>query len=453
MKTLLRTSMIIFLSVTVSSVFSQRLMEINALDKDVIRNAEGTIELSNTVAELLDEIDLQIQACSEINALPNVATLFSDPLFDFVYKDLKDRQKNCITSIKSNANEYIEILDLEAGRLLQSQSIYIGSGSPKSEVLDSFVIFQNRLKKSRTSLDSLNFSNAFDSLNIDFTNAERLSMTGPVFISRVERAKSNGERMLDSVKAHITRELNFLKQIRSRTEAWLKAPAKDEKSQENITGIPQIIHTDNVVTPSVTMVAGTKKVDGPWYNELGFFAGNSEERDRRNIQSIFNAEQSEYGFYLRGFLSKLGFLQEQYQSNWAVHYHFNYLEKSINEDTVQTKPSVNYSQFQGRLGAEYIVFQNILSIYAGGNWIVPLTNVNMYRERLPFQKDLQPYVDFGFRLLLQPGKELKLADDGLGIVVDVNFIVNNKDMRTVNSNNDSLVPGLRFAVQKTLTGN
>lgn len=77
----------------------------------------------------------------------------------------------------------------------------------------------------------------------------------------------------------------------------------------------------------------------------------------------------------------------------------------------------------------------------------------MYRERLPFQKDGQPYVDFGFRLLLQPGKDLKLAEDGLGIVVDVNFIVNNKDMRTVNNNKDSLVPGLRFAVQKTLTGN
>ncbi len=38
-----------------------------------------------------------------------------------------------------------------------------------------------------------------------------------------------------------------------------------------------------------------------------------------------------------------------------------------------------------------------------GIGLFQLTNINMYRERLPFEKDLQPYVDFGFRRLLQPG--------------------------------------------------
>jgi hypothetical protein len=150
---------------------------------------------------------------------------------------------------------------------------------------------------------------------------------------------------------------------------------------------------------------------------------------------------------------QMSFLKEQYQKKWAFYYSMNYLEKSINEDTIQSKPSVNFSQFQGRLAGEYIVFDNFLSFYTGINWIAPLTNVNMYRERLPFQKDGQPYMDFGIRMFLEPGKILKTKDSGLGLVLDVNFIVNNKDMRSVNSKGDSLVPALRFAMQKTLSVN
>jgi hypothetical protein len=434
-------------------------MEINAMFDETAFLMSDTGQLNDLVNDLLLSIDRQQDICDvPASMIPGVnfnERLESNPLFYYYYDDIQNRQNDCIDSVRQAVNEYIDILEKEGGRILQKQALYLGTSSPASGIMDSFLLFQQFVSGSRQDFEDILAGSAFDTLKFDFPPEVMDTITAAGFVNNARRAITGGERLLAQIKADISADWPMLQTIRSRMEKWIK-PGEDadpKNSQEAISGIPQLIHTDDVVTPSITMVAGTKRVKGPWYNELGFFVGNSEERDRRNIQSIFNAEQSEYGFYLRGAVMEMRFLKDDYQKRWALHYSGNYLEKSINEDTVQSKPSVNFSQFQGRLAGEFIVFDNILSLYSGINWILPLTNVAMYRERLPFQKDGQPYMDFGVRMFLEPGKVLNVKDPGLGIVIDINFIVNNQDMRSVNYKGDSLVPGLRFAIQKTLSVN
>ena len=454
----IKISLFVLCGAISTPLLSQRLMEINAMFDNGYGMPPDTGILSTKVNFLISEIRQQQSVCTtsfrDTTSLPSTTPgLTRNPLFNMYYNDIKKRQAECIVSIQKILNEYNSLLDTESGRLLQRQAMYLQHGEIKQEILDTFLIFQKYIADSRKSYKRYDAVGEIDSLTVTYDTAQLNAMSPVEFIEKTNRAIQSGNNLLEDLSTSIKKEGEMLKKIQARTNAWLN-PKKDEnpdKSEEVIAGIPQLIHTDNVVTPSLSMVAGAKRVKGPWYNELGVFVGNSEERNRRNIQSIFNAEQSEYGFYIRGAVMEMRFLQVKYQKNWAFHYNLNYLEKSINEDTIQSQQSVNFSQFQGRLAGEYIVFNNFLSLYTGINWIAPLTNVKMYRERLPFQKDGQPYMDFGIRMFLEPGKMLKMKDSGLGIVLDVNFIVNNKDMRSVNSKGDSLVPGLRFAMQKTLS--
>lgn len=454
----IKISMFVLFGVISTPLLSQRLMEINAMFDNGYGLSPDTGVISRQVNSLISEIRHQQFVCTtsfrDATSLPSATEgLTGNPLFNMYYNDIKKRQADCVGSIQTILKDYNSLLDTESGRLLQRQAIYLLKAEIKPEILDTFLQFQNYISDSRKSYEKYKSVGESDSLTVIYSAADLRVMTPQEFVEKTNQAIRSGNNLLENLSTSIRKEGEMLKKIQARTNAWLN-PKKDEnpdKSEEVIAGIPQLIHTDNVVTPSLSMVAGAKRVKGPWYNELGVFVGNSEERNRRNIQSIFNAEQSEYGFYIRGAVMEMRFLQVKYQKNWAFHYNLNYLEKSINEDTIQSQQSVNFSQFQGRLAGEYIVFNNFLSLYTGINWIAPLTNVKMYRDRLPFQKDGQPYMDFGIRMFLEPGKMLKMKDSGLGIVLDVNFIVNNKDMRSVNSKGDSLVPGLRFAMQKTLS--
>ncbi len=381
------------------------------------------------------------------------AAYFREPFFDAYARTQKASLENIKNGILEGGWKLIDLLDDQGAKLLQFQSRYIASGKSDTIVFDSILILERRLAKTRRKIEDILHGPEMDRLHVSLDTHDLQNIPFAQLESKLIVAVTTGKQILQQIMETTSHQIKLAVDIKKRTEIWTKgegAGISKPEAQETVAGLPQLLQTESFVSPSVTMVAGVRS-DSSWYHELGLFTATSKDIGKQALQSVFNPDQSNLGMFLRGSYTRIKLIRSDVNDRFAIHYQIYYLNKSVHIDTLTDRAGLDFNQIQGRLASELIVFDNLFSIYGGISFNTPITNLETFRNDLPLNSTGQVFGDVGFRLFFEPGSSKVNVKDGFGFIVDVNFMINNKDMRDVNPTKDSIVPALRVAMQKSLS--
>lgn len=123
------------------------------------------------------------------------------------------------------------------------------------------------------------------------------------------------------------------------------------------------------------------------------------------------------------------------------------LSKKLKPDNLTTDNSFSTLVFHTKTGLEYIAVKNFLSFYANVNTITALDNIKKFKTNLNTDKIFRGFVDFGSRIFINPldGGIEKL---GLKFKIDLGFISNSGDIKSIIKSDDLIIPTFRFGLQK-----
>lgn len=212
----------------------------------------------------------------------------------------------------------------------------------------------------------------------------------------------------------------------------------EENEKSNITNnssIPQFSTINKKFNPSVSLL-GAADLNKNGKYKLEIFVGNGAI-DTFSTATILVPELSNYGIRLNGFKD----LTKRFGINGDFHYHE---KKSFNP---HENVDFTFARIQSKLGIEYLVFKDILSVYGNVNFIIPVTNTEKYKEVFTKDnKDLR-YYDLGLKLFVTPKGDLANTS-GVGLFVDLNFISTTEMVKFYNGNSDAFIPNIKFGLQK-----
>lgn len=212
----------------------------------------------------------------------------------------------------------------------------------------------------------------------------------------------------------------------------------EENEKSNITNnssIPQFSTINKKFNPSVSLL-GAADLNKNGKYKLEIFVGNGAI-DTFSTATILVPELSNYGIRLNGFKD----LTKRFGINGDFHYHE---KKSFNP---HENVDFTFARIQSKLGIEYLVFKDIISVYGNVNFIIPVTNTEKYKE--VFTKDNRDlrYYDLGLKLFVTPKGDLANTT-GVGLFVDLNFISTTEMVKFYNGNSDAFIPNIKFGLQK-----
>lgn len=209
----------------------------------------------------------------------------------------------------------------------------------------------------------------------------------------------------------------------------------EKLNKTNKSSIPQISTINKKFNPTVSLLgAANLNIKGQY--KLEIFVGNGAI-DTFSTATILVPELSNYGIRLNGFKD----LTKRFGINGDFHYHE---KKSFNP---HENVDFTFARIQSKLGIEYLVFKDILSVYGNVNFIIPVTNTEKYKE--VFTKDNRDlrYYDLGLKLFVTPKGDLANTS-GVGLFVDLNFISTTEMVKFYNGNSDAFIPNIKFGLQK-----
>jgi hypothetical protein len=209
----------------------------------------------------------------------------------------------------------------------------------------------------------------------------------------------------------------------------------EKLNKTNKSSIPQISTINKKFNPTVSLLgAANLNIKGQY--KLEVFVGNGAI-DTFSTATILVPELSNYGIRLNGFKD----LTKRFGINSDFHYHE---KKSFNP---HENVDFTFARIQSKLGIEYLVFKDILSVYGNVNFIIPVTNTEKYKE--VFTKDNRDlrYYDLGLKLFVTPKGDLANTS-GVGLFVDLNFISTTEMVKFYNGNSDAFIPNIKFGLQK-----
>lgn len=209
----------------------------------------------------------------------------------------------------------------------------------------------------------------------------------------------------------------------------------EKLNKTNKSSIPQISTINKKFNPTVSLLgAANLNIKGQY--KLEVFVGNGAI-DTFSTATILVPELSNYGIRLNGFKD----LTKRFGINSDFHYHE---KKSFNP---HENVDFTFARIQSKLGIEYLVFKDILSVYGNVNFIIPVTNTEKYKE--VFTKDNRDlrYYDLGLKLFVTPKGDLANTA-GVGLFVDLNFISTTEMVKFYNGNSDAFIPNIKFGLQK-----
>lgn len=212
----------------------------------------------------------------------------------------------------------------------------------------------------------------------------------------------------------------------------------EENEKSNITNsssIPQFSTINKKFNPSVSLL-GAADLNKNGKYKLEIFIGNGAI-DTFSTATILVPELSNYGIRLNGFKD----LTKRFGINGDFHYHE---KKSFNP---HENVDFTFARIQSKLGIEYLVFKDILSVYGNVNFIIPVTNTEKYKEVFTKNNRDLRYYDLGLKLFVTPKGDLANTS-GVGLFVDLNFISTTEMVKFYNGNSDAFIPNIKFGLQK-----
>jgi hypothetical protein len=199
-------------------------------------------------------------------------------------------------------------------------------------------------------------------------------------------------------------------------------------------------------------VLGFKKVESgssSIYGEVKLFTSGIKTDSTQNLRTLFLPEASNFG--ITGKINiGLGLVNNDSTRNnkvFGINLEFNLLGKKIKPDNSNTENSITPLVFHTKTGLEFIAIKNFLSLYANVNTITTLDNVEKFKINLNTTKLFRGFVDFGARILLAP-TDSKLESLGLKFKLDLGFISNGNNIKSIIKSDDLIIPTFRFGLQK-----
>jgi hypothetical protein len=393
--------------------------------------------------------------------------------FSLVLSSFKNLVVSKINSYRTKALADCEILKRQNDTIIRAQSVLYYKNNNLIIVLDSTT---NMAEKEKI-FDSLAYlSGEMYLLKLHLENTERQIAT---LYTRIN--EYNYEKFYSPLEVVISADdsLNTLFEGFEKNYKKLKGEIKDAdslmkiykdtwnriagsilpsnrqskiKPQNDFSTLPLISSIPGIgyYNANISLFGQTKYEDpnSAFFIQYGGYAGATNTNSIINFNSIFNTETSTYGFFVKNFWGFDPTGDKAKQSQLGINLDIFYLGKKIIVDTVKEKEGFQSSFFHVKAGAEYMIINNLLSVYGNANALSAVTNVKSFEEKLSVSKKINGFIDFGVRMLMNPSKELKL-ENNFKLYVDINFIIASGDVKTINKSQDIFIPNIRFGVRKS----
>jgi len=239
------------------------------------------------------------------------------------------------------------------------------------------------------------------------------------------------------------------------SKKWDNVLETFKNNKESKTGT----RTDLGALPGLSAILGQKEVNlnisvlgsqlisnekSSIYGEIRLFTSGIKTDSIQNRKTLFLPEASTFG--ISGKLN-FGFgpiRQVENAKRIGINMEFHILGKKIKPDNTKDETSISPLVFHTKTGLEIIAIKNILSIYFNINTLTPLDKVADYRSGLSIKKNFFGFVDFGTRMLLIPKENF----GGLKLKVDLGFISNGGEIKSILQSEDLVIPTFRLGLQK-----
>jgi hypothetical protein len=207
---------------------------------------------------------------------------------------------------------------------------------------------------------------------------------------------------------------------------------------------------DLVITPSLSLLGSNHLDDNYTYKETGLSIGLVSDKIAQNNLFFFYSDLSTFKIFTRynvAFKRLDSIVKNNTRGVFSFNAEASFLGKKYFTDTSKTKDTHNTTMFFLKTGVEGTVISNLVSAYANIRAFAPISGFDPFRNYKNTNKSIYATVDFGFNFLLKP--TLK-RNDGLNILVNLNFLTNSNDVQSFATFDGFLIPSVRIGVSQNL---
>lgn len=254
----------------------------------------------------------------------------------------------------------------------------------------------------------------------------------------------NSEKIQSEIKSNID-SINYdFNNIGEEIKNCEKQIINSDESIGGILASPAINNIANKYSPSLTF-QGTVKF-GKSYNELGIFTGGLFGSNENTREGIYFPELSSFSIYYKGATTAIALNDEN--KKMGLNYEIYYMNKKDSGDILKDIKAFDYQAMQLKVGFEFVVYKEVISIYGNLNLHLPITKINNLKLILNENRTDQVNFDLGVRMLLNPSNQ---NSNSTKLFIDLNAMILNTTMRRTIGISDAVLPNLKIGIQQKLT--
>jgi hypothetical protein len=207
---------------------------------------------------------------------------------------------------------------------------------------------------------------------------------------------------------------------------------------------------DLVITPTLSLLGSNHLDDNYTYKETGLSIGLVSDKIAQNNLFFFYSDLSTFKIFTRynvAFKRLDSIVKNNTRGVFSFNAEASFLGKKYFTDTSKTKDTHNTTMFFLRTGVEGTLISNLMSAYANIRAFAPISGFESFRNYKNTNKSIYATIDFGFNFLLKP--TLK-RNDGLNVLVNLNFLTNSNDVQSFTNFDGLLIPSVRIGVSQNL---
>jgi hypothetical protein len=262
--------------------------------------------------------------------------------------------------------------------------------------------------------------------------------------------------VLDSMEREVTHKREKLKkateeienaktEINTKLESYKKSIKPDNKDDnKNVSVLPALNAKlgKRELLPNIMLIGEAKLgEDGKAFGDIRLFTGAGG--NPKNLVTLENLLFQEFSAF--GFISNFSyaFLQERNKKNkLAINFGVNYLGKNLQKSDTS---DFNTSVFHFKLGGEYAIDPNKLSLYINFNRLTIADNVAKFEKEFNMSNKLIGFTDFGAKLKLN-----MLNAQSTYLDIDLGFIANTNDVKKITNTSDLVLPRIKIGITQKL---
>lgn len=365
----------------------------------------------------------------------------------FIEQELKSLEENDKTIFINNAyiDNVLNLIDSLSNKSLTDKTkiiddlINLKYASKKR--YDLFKEHRDKFQTTKANVEALNKFEVF-SIGIDSINNAVLESLKKIEISKAD---------YDSSKAKFLKSHELVKKEVENFYVTNVVKKSEGLSKNDALKISNNFLNDLIITPTLTLLGSNNNTSKNVYRETGLSIGVVSDKVAQNNLSFFYADLSSFkvnagfNFYLQK-LADSAYVQADDRGVIGFNFDLSFLGKRYFTDTTKVKESFNTTAFFLKTGVEIVIIDKILSGYSNVKAFAPVSGFEPFREYKKNNQTLYSTIDFGFNFLLNPmdkGNDLK-------ILLNLNFLINNNDVKVFTKYDGFLVPSVKIGFSKSL---